>query len=360
MDIGSALVGGALSGVFNLIGGSNANNANSALAANQARWAAETAATSRQHQSQMQWDAMNFTEEETMRAREFSANQAGILRDWNSREAQVLRDWNASQANTAMDFTRRMQESANSFSERMAATAWQRGVADMKAAGINPILAYQKGAGAAPIGAMGSGNALPGALPSGAMGQGFAGSASGGGGGIPTYQRAQMENVLGPAIATAMQAANVIQGIQQTAAQTKTTEAQAELMKSQARNVDVNTGLQTAQTITETGRPELVAAEVGRVREQAALARSQAGLASAATVSEAERAELLRGQQLTERERPEQVRAETARTLHQGNLARTQEHLARTYGPPGLVGSTVGGVSQTLNSIWQSIRQSLQ
>lgn len=77
-----------------------------------------------------------------------TAYENALDRWYNSSEAEKARKFNAEQAQLERD-----------FAERMSNTAYQRAFADMKAAGLNPYLAYSQGGASTPSGSAASGSA---------------------------------------------------------------------------------------------------------------------------------------------------------------------------------------------------------
>lgn len=189
-------------------------------------------------------------------------------------------------ANAQMAFQDESQQKSMDFAERMSNTSYQRGMADMRAAGLNPILAYGQGGATAPTV------------------------------GVQAGASTRVDNVLGSAASSAFQGAQAITQLEQMAAQVEQTREATNLLRADQY-------YRAAQTVSEHDRPQLLQAqsELERLRGD----------------TERERPGQVRAQTATERERPAQVQAET-RGQSARALGQEQENVRfHNYGPRGTV-----------------------
>lgn len=78
--------------------------------------------------------------------------------------AREQMDYQTQSAERAMQFNSEEAEKARNWSEMMSNTGYQRSVQDLKAAGLNPILAYTNGPASTPGSTSATGVSQPGAM----------------------------------------------------------------------------------------------------------------------------------------------------------------------------------------------------
>lgn len=128
----------AAGGALDLFGNVSASNIS-------ARAQYESDLRNQQFQREANALGMAYNTAEAEKARSFSALEAAKTRDFNASEARIAREFSALEAQKQRD-----------YQTAMANSAYQRQVADMRAAGLNPYLAYSNGGATVPSGSAAS------------------------------------------------------------------------------------------------------------------------------------------------------------------------------------------------------------
>lgn len=242
------MFGELISGIFNWSGGKKQREAD-----------LHTFDVANQFTRELQEDTQAFNKEEAAIARAWNAEQAELARGFSSSEALAARRFNADEAGLGRTFSAQqamLQHQRNAeeaqknrdFQERMSNTQYQRAIADIQAAGLNPMLAYSQGGAGNVGGSTATSQAASASTASGPAASGSAASgpaASSGSGSSVSPPRSP--NILGGAASSAISAASALAGVEQLDAQSEKTRAETAAIATQVELWKTQAGLTSAQ-----------------------------------------------------------------------------------------------------------------
>lgn len=192
-----------------------------------------------------------------------NAQQAALTNQFNAEQAELNRSFQSDQSSISRGFNSEEASKARDWSEKMSGSSYQRAMADMARAGLNPMLAASHGGASTP----GAASASAGA-PSGSSASGIS---------------ARMENAKGAGLEQSIQ-------LKRLSNETSVAESQAALNRASANKM-------AAETVNVPTTGANIEASTRKINEEIREVSERANLAREHAISETDKRNLMRAQE---------------------------------------------------------------